>query len=273
MPDNDPTAPAFCVAAMYLFADLGSVGLDLPTIAECVRAQMVSLGIRGTIVLAGEGINGTVSGRRESIAELVGWLRQDAVFEGRLRELAPVFSGCASQVFARTLVKVRPEIVTMRRPIADPRRQVGAYVDPTQWNALVDDPDVLLIDARNDFEVRLGTFVSSDGRRSINPSTASFAEFPGSVERELGASTSRTVAMFCTGGIRCEKATSYLLAQGFEDVRHLRGGILGYLARVSPAKSRWEGACFVFDERFAVGHGLRPVEQAGSRPQQLEPRA
>lgn len=259
MTDTGTMRPPVCVAAMYLFADLGSIGIDLGEIGGFLRERMAEAGVRGTIVLAPEGINGTIAGSDEAVAGLVDLLRGDARLGGRLGGLRPTVSWCGSQPFGRGVVKVRPEIVTLRAAGVDPRERVGAYVEPEEWNALVDDPDVLVVDTRNDFEVRMGTFVSRDGRRAINPRTSSFGAFPGFVEREL-REPRRTVAMFCTGGIRCEKATSYLLARGFTDVRHLRGGILGYLGSIEATESRWEGACFVFDERVAVGHGLVPAD-------------
>lgn len=253
---------------MYLFADLGSNGIDLDAIANDLRASMADLGIRGTLILAPEGINGTIAGSDRAIQDLIDFLRMDVRLLGRLAGLTPAISMCSKQPFARARVKVRPEIVTLREPDADPTKRVGVYVEPHEWNAVVDNPDVLLIDTRNDFEVRLGTFVASDGSRAMNPKIPSFGDFPRFVERALGSARHRPIALFCTGGIRCERASSYLLGKGFGDVRHLRGGILGYLDLIAPDDSRWSGSCFVFDDRVALGHGLRPIGPSMSGTEQ-----
>lgn len=259
MPDVETLPKPMCVAAMYVFTSIAIEEDHLHIVADRIRSCMRDHGIRGTLILASEGINGTVAGAQSDIDGLVAFLRSSDVAAGAFMALSVSLSYCDQIPFQRALVKVRPEIVTMRRPQADPIERVGEYVDPAEWNSLVDDPEVLLIDTRNDFEVRMGTFVSFDGRRATNPETTSFTDFPAFVDRDLAGSRDRTVAMFCTGGIRCEKATSYLLAEGFQNVRHLRGGILSYLREQPPGpRSRWQGECFVFDDRVALGHGLVP---------------
>ena len=231
------------VAALYRFAALP----DYRELREPLLRFCRDRGARGTLLLAEEGINGTVAGPRAVVDAVLARLRSDprlAGFEHResLHHAPP---------FQRMKVKLKREIVTMGVPGIDPRRSVGSYVEPQDWDALVDDPEVLLVDTRNDYEVGIGTF-----RGAVNPGTRSFRDFPAWVREHLDPQRHRKVAMFCTGGIRCEKATGYLLQEGFEAVYHLRGGILRYLEEVSTAEERWQGECFVFDERVAVNHQL-----------------
>lgn len=208
-------------------------------------------GIRGTILLAQEGINGTVVGSPEGIAGLLEWLRSDprlANLEHKESHVSP-----EDKTFYRMKVRLKKEIVTLGVEGINPNEVVGTYVDPEEWNRLIEDPDVLLIDTRNDYEVEIGTF-----RGAVDPHTKSFREFPTWVQQNLDSAKHKKVAMFCTGGIRCEKATSYMLKQGFEEVYHLKGGILKYLEEVPKEKSAWEGECYVFDHRVAVDHNLAP---------------
>ncbi|SEQ85657.1 UPF0176 protein [Solimonas aquatica] len=237
--------PSHLVAALYHFADLP----DYLALREPLRAVCAQAGVKGTLLLASEGINGTIAGSREGIDAVLGYLRADA----RLAGLEHKESFADTPPFARLKIKLKREIVTMGKPGVDPRKLVGTYVEPAQWNALLDQPDVLLIDTRNDYEVKVGTF-----RNAVSPQTQSFREFPAFVDQQLSAQKQRPIAMFCTGGIRCEKATAYLREQGFENVYHLRGGILKYLEQIPPEQSRWQGECYVFDERVALGHGLTP---------------
>lgn len=230
---------------MYQFTPVDSPG----ALRAPLREQMGRHGIRGTLLLADEGINGTVAGERAGIDALLAWLRDDARFPG----LTHKESFAEAMPFKRAKVRLKREIVTMGVPGIDPRQSVGTYVDPRDWNALVDDPGVTLIDTRNGYEVALGTF-----RGAADPETDSFRAFPRYVDEHLDPEQHPKVAMFCTGGIRCEKATAYLKQRGFKDVFHLRGGILKYLEEVPPEQSRWDGECYVFDERVSVGHGLRP---------------
>ena len=244
----DPVEPVV-VAALYRFTRFTDVAaLRAPLDAIC-RAHRV----RGTLLLAPEGINGTIAGSSAGIASVVAYIR---TLPG-CADLDVKLSSAAAMPFHRLKVRIKREIVTMGEPDVDPQAGSGTYVEPEQWNALIADPDTIVIDTRNDYEVAIGTFAGA-----INPNTASFSDFPAwfrSVRDEiLGDGRQPRVAMFCTGGIRCEKSTAFLRQEGVEDVRHLKGGILKYLETVAEETSRWHGECFVFDERVAVGHGLAP---------------
>ncbi len=233
------------VCALYHFATLD----DYQAWREPLLDIMMDEQLRGTLLLAREGINGTVAGSRTGIDRLLAFLRADL----RLAGLVAKESFDESQPFHRARVKLKQEIVTMGVPDIDPNHIVGTYVAPADWNALIDDPDVTVIDTRNEYEVQIGTF-----KNAINPHTTSFREFPAYAEANLDPTRHKRVAMFCTGGIRCEKSTAYLKSQGFEEVYHLQGGILKYLEEVPPEDSRWEGECFVFDNRVSVNHQLEP---------------
>ena len=238
---------SYKVAAFYQFAVLP----DFRELREPLRAFCAGLGLKGSILLAAEGINGTVAGSDDGIDALVEELRHGALFGGRLDHLELKFSRAAAMPFGRMKVRLKKEIVTLGDAKADPTRQVGIYVEPTDWNALIASPDTLVIDTRNAFEVAMGTFEGA-----LDPRIASFGQFREFAAQQLDPGKHRKIAMFCTGGIRCEKASSLLLAQGFGEVYHLKGGILRYLEEVPEAESRWRGECFVFDERVALGHGL-----------------
>jgi UPF0176 protein len=240
------------VAALYQFVPLP----DFRELKDPLHKLCLDLGIRGTLLLAQEGINGTVAGSHEAIDALMTELREGALFMGRLDNLELKFSTATEMPFQRMKVRLKKEIVTLGDPQTDPLRRVGTYVTPAEWNRLLDEAGIVLLDTRNDFEVEMGTFEGA-----VDPRIKRFSEFKDFVKNELDPAQHRKVAMFCTGGIRCEKASSYMLAQGFEEVFHLKGGILKYLEEVPEAESRWNGGCFVFDERVALGHGL--VEQAG----------
>ncbi|MDK8265974.1 UPF0176 protein [Pseudomonas oryzihabitans] len=231
------------VAALYKFVTLD----DYVQLREPLLQTLLAHDVRGTLLLAEEGINGTVSGSREGIDAVLAWLRADA----RLVDIDHKESYCAEQPFYRTKVKLKKEIVTLGVPGVDPNRRVGTYVEPRDWNALVDDPEVLVIDTRNDYEVGIGSF-----KGAIDPQTKSFRDFPAYIREHFDPARHRKVAMFCTGGIRCEKASSFMLQEGFPEVFHLKGGILKYLEEVPAAESRWEGECFVFDNRVTVTHDL-----------------
>ena len=239
---------AYKVAAFYQFVALP----DCRELREPLRALCASLGLRGTVLLAAEGINGTMAGTAADIDSLVRELQAGALFGGRLDQLELKFSGSADMPFRRLKVRLKKEIVTLGDPEADPSRQVGTYVDAAEWNALLGSSDVLVLDTRNRFEVAMGTFEGA-----VDPELSSFGEFRAYADGHLDPKRHRRIAMFCTGGIRCEKASSHLLARGFAEVYHLKGGILNYLEQVPPSESRWRGECFVFDERVALGHGLR----------------
>lgn len=236
---------AAVIAAFYKFIALH----DLEALRKTYHEGFTRLQIRGTLLLAAEGINGTLAGTRENVAAALKMLRDDS----RLAELEHRESSARCVPFRRLKVRCKREIVGLGRSEADPTRQIGVYVEPKAWNDLIRDPDTLVIDTRNDYEYALGSFVGA-----VDPGTGSFRGFPDFVNRELGGARGRKIATFCTGGIRCEKATAFLLAQGFEQVYHLKGGILKYLEEIPPDDSLWRGECFVFDERVSLGPGLRP---------------
>ncbi len=232
------------VVALYRFVSIAD--------PDALRAELLDLcraeGLRGTILIAHEGINGTVAGPPEGTAVLLA--RLEALCAIGLGEVK--HSSAADWPFARMKVRVRPEIITMRAPEADPSRHAGTYVAPSDWNALIEAENVLLLDTRNTYETKLGTFEGA-----VDPKIESFTQFKDFVET-LDPTAHRKVAMFCTGGIRCEKASAYMLSKGFDQVFHLKGGILKYLEEVPAECSRWNGECYVFDERVAVRHGLAP---------------
>jgi UPF0176 protein len=234
----------FTVAALYHFTRF-----DDP---EAVRAPLARLccaqGISGTLLLAREGINGTIAGSCEAVDQVLAHIR---ALPG-CADLEWKESTATTQPFRRLKVRLKREIVTMGQPDVDPRARVGHYVAPADWNALIAAPDVAVIDTRNDYEVAIGSF-----KGAVNPETASFRDFPEWWEANKARFHNKRIAMFCTGGIRCEKSTNYLLGQGVGEVYHLKGGILKYLEEVPPEQSTWEGACFVFDGRVSVGHGLQ----------------
>jgi UPF0176 protein len=236
------------VAALYQFAALP----DFRELREPLRALAAGLGLKGSVLLAHEGINGTVAGSDEAIDAFVRELQHGPLFGGRLDNLELKFSSAAEMPFQRLKIRLKKEIVTLGDTAADPTRQVGTYVEPSDWNELIAAPDTLVIDTRNAFEVAMGTFEGA-----IDPGIKSFGQFKEFAAEKLDPTRHKRIAMFCTGGIRCEKASAYLLAQGFNEVYHLKGGILRYLEGVPEAESRWRGECFVFDERVALGHGLR----------------
>ncbi|MBA3448174.1 MAG: rhodanese-related sulfurtransferase [Pseudaminobacter sp.] len=235
--------PSFRVAALYRFCRLEAFEALRAPLAEFCRDH----GVKGTLLLAREGVNGTVAGGEAAIAALIGWL--EAVPE--LAGLEIKFSSASEMPFHRMKVKLKREIVTMGVEGIDPLSGAGAYVAPRDWNALISDPDTLVIDTRNDYEVSIGTFEGA-----VDPRTKTFREFPGWVSRHRQELEGRKVAMFCTGGIRCEKATAYVKSLGLDEVFHLKGGILKYLEEVPAEESLWRGECFVFDERVSVSHGL-----------------
>ncbi|HZV61702.1 MAG TPA: rhodanese-related sulfurtransferase [Methylophilaceae bacterium] len=231
------------VAALYKFASLPDFkDMQAPLLAQCNE-----YGIKGTLLLAQEGINGTVAGSRDGIDALLQYLRTDE----RLADIDHKESFAETMPFYRMKVRLKKEIVTLGVPGIDPNKKVGTYVPPKRWNSLISDPDVLVVDTRNAYEYEIGTF-----KGAIDPHTETFREFPEFVHKNLDPAKHKKVAMFCTGGIRCEKASAYMLEQGFEEVYHLQGGILKYLEEVPAEESLWEGECFVFDQRVAVKQGL-----------------
>jgi UPF0176 protein len=236
------------VAALYQFAALP----DFRELREPLRALAAGLGIKGSVLLAHEGINGTVAGSDEGIDAFVRELQHGPLFSGRLGNLELKFSTATGMPFQRLKIRLKKEIVTLGDAAVDPTQLVGTYVEPSDWNVLISAPDTLVIDTRNAFEVAMGTFEGA-----IDPGIKSFGQFKDFAAENLDPAKHRRIAMFCTGGIRCEKASAYLLARGFDEVYHLKGGILRYLEGVPEQDSRWRGECFVFDERVALGHGLR----------------
>jgi UPF0176 protein len=231
------------VSALYHFVTLD----NFKSLRKPLYDFMIEHQIKGTLLLAKEGINGTVAGSPSSIGRLHRWLRSD----DRLKDLRTKESYDESMPFYRTRVKLKKEIVTMGVTGIDPNHVVGTYVKPENWNELISDPDVTLVDTRNDYEVAIGSF-----KNAINPETETFRQFPDFVEKNMHPGKHKKVAMFCTGGIRCEKSTAYLKQQGYEEVYHLQGGILKYLETVPEEESLWQGECFVFDNRVSVNHHL-----------------
>ena len=225
----------------------------LPALQQELKALAEQGSVRGTILLAEEGVNGTISGPDAGVTAVLDRLRQLPGLGG----LEAKFSRAEQQTFHRLKVRLKREIVTMGCPTVKPAEQVGTYVPPEQWNALIADPDTLVVDTRNRYEVEVGSFAGA-----IDPRTESFREFPAWVEQTLRPLVEETqpkaIAMFCTGGIRCEKSTAYLLQQGFENVHHLQGGILKYLEEIPEERSSWQGECYVFDQRVSVNHQLQP---------------
>ncbi|MBT7399129.1 MAG: rhodanese-related sulfurtransferase [Hellea sp.] len=234
----------FTVAALYHFTSL----LDYKNLKSPLSDMCELLEIKGTILLASEGINGTVAGTDIAVIQLIEYLRKDK----RLKNLEYKLSKSREMPFYRMKVRLKKEIVTMGVAGVDPNRVVGTYVEPKNWNNLINDPDVILIDTRNDYEVEIGSF-----KGAINPDTSNFREFPAWVQDNREKLENKKIAMFCTGGIRCEKASSYMKENGFNDVYHLKGGILKYLETQPQKGSLWKGDCFVFDQRVAVKHALK----------------
>jgi len=231
------------VCALYKFVILD----DYPSLRAPLLQTMLDNDVKGTLLLAHEGINGTISGSRQGVNNLLEWLKKD----DRFSDITLKESYDDAIPFNRTKVKLKKEIVTMGVENIDPNKIVGTYVRPEDWNRLISDPEVLLVDTRNDYEVKIGTF-----QNAINPETETFRQFPDYVEKNLDPQKHKKVAMFCTGGIRCEKSTAFLKEKGFDNVYHLEGGILKYLEKIPQEKSMWQGECFVFDNRVAVNHQL-----------------
>ena len=253
MTDNTTALPrpethgAFLVAALYHFVTLpGFTELRQPLQALCEES-----GVKGTLLLAREGINGTIAGPDEGIRKVLAFLRAQPEFTA----LEHKESRASHMPFVRLKVKLKKEIVTMGVENIDPNEVVGTYLNPREWNELIADPDTILIDTRNDYETAIGLF-----KGAVDPDIKTFREFPGWVRDNPGLHNKPKIAMYCTGGIRCEKATAFMKQEGFEEVYHLKGGILKYLEEVPEEESLWEGACFVFDERVSVTHGLKEGE-------------
>jgi UPF0176 protein len=234
----------YTVCALYKFARLENYA-DL---RQPLFNVMDSNNVRGTVLLANEGVNGTISGSRQSVDTVLAWLNSHESLE----PITTKESSTSESPFKRTKVKLKKEIVTMGVEGIDPQKSVGTYIPPKEWNSLISNPEVLLIDTRNEYEYEIGTF-----KNAVNPHTTTFREFPQYVEDNLDPEKHKKVAMFCTGGIRCEKSTAFLKGKGFDEVYHLQGGILKYLEEVPEKETMWEGECFVFDDRVAVNHQLK----------------
>jgi len=235
----------YIVCALYKFVRLD----NHESLRQPLLDLMLAESVRGTLLLATEGVNGTIAGSRESVDQVLDWLRKVP----GLAELDCKESVSDKLPFKRSRVKLKKEIVTMGVTDIDPQNAAGTYVEPKDWNALIEDPDVVLIDTRNDYECEVGSFIGA-----LNPDTESFREFPAYAKQHLDKNKHKKIAMFCTGGIRCEKSTAYLREQGFDEVYHLKGGILKYLEEVPEEASLWRGECFVFDDRVTVNHQLQP---------------
>ncbi len=236
-------------AVVYKFVDLP----DFESLREPLKACCLEHEIKGTLHLAPEGINGTLAGTPKNIQAVLNYLRQDPRFSDLTHREYPT----PALPFGRMKVKLKKEIVTFRVENAHPKKAVGTYVKPEDWNPIISDPDVFVIDTRNDYEVKIGTF-----KHAVDPSIKAFVDFPDYVQKHMDPKRHKKVAMFCTGGVRCEKASSYLLQENFETVYHLEGGILNYLAHVPESESLWEGECFVFDDRVAFGNELKPSQHS-----------
>jgi UPF0176 protein len=239
--------PEFTIAAFYRFHPLE----DTAHIRENLLPALKNLGVKGSVLLAREGVNGTIAAPAHNIEAAL----QAIITLCDLPELDRKYSTAPTLPFLRLKVRLKKEIVTIGNAAANPNEHVGEYIEAKDWNALISDPDVIIIDTRNDYEVRVGSF-----QNAIDPHTEKFSDFPKWVDSNLDNMKGKKIATFCTGGIRCEKATSYMKLKGFEKVYHLKGGILKYLEDVAPEQSLWNGACYVFDERVAVGHGLKIAE-------------
>ena len=237
----------YLVTAFYHFAKNEQyVELQQPILEFCQKQQL-----KGTILLASEGINGTIAGNKDSVTLFHDYIKNNDLFNGLFKNLEHKESWSKENPFYRMKVRLKKEIVALGVEGVSPTKQVGQYVRPEDWNELISDPDTIIIDTRNDYEVDIGSF-----KNAINPNTKTFREFPDYVDKYLDPDKHKKIAMFCTGGIRCEKATSLMLERGFNEVYHLQGGILKYLEKVPEDKSLWNGECFVFDQRVAVKHNL-----------------
>ncbi len=246
---NPSVSPDILIATFYKFVELS----DYEDLQAVFLTAAEERGIRGSILLAREGLNATISGMQGPLESFLTFLRTDA----RLADLECKYSVASEQPFKKMKVRLKREIVALGQERVDPLKKVGTYIEPREWNELVSQEDVILIDTRNVYETVIGTF-----KGAVDPYLDRFRDFPEYVQEHLDRNKHKKVAMFCTGGIRCEKASSWMLEQGFENVYHLKGGILKYLEEVPPEESLWEGHCFVFDERVAVDHALQPVNYA-----------
>ncbi len=234
------------ISAFYKFVEIK----DCKSLQASLKDVMLANEVKGTIIVSPEGINGTISGRADALARVMSFIRSDE----RFADLEDKISYNNEYPFERTKVKVKKEVIPLGAPV-NPSKAVGIYVEPEEWDSLIEDPETIVIDTRNKYEVELGTF-----KGAVNPDTNKFNELPEYVAKNLDPKKHRKIAMFCTGGIRCEKFSSYLVELGYENVYHLKGGILKYLEKIPQEKGSWEGDCYVFDERIGVGYGLKPTD-------------
>ncbi|MDC0127589.1 rhodanese-related sulfurtransferase [Methylophilaceae bacterium] len=239
---------SFFITAFYHFVALN----DIKSIQPIIQDYCDKNSIKGTILIANEGINGTISGEEKNILDFHAFIKNDLIFSKAFDGIDYKGSWSKKNPFYRMKVRLKKEIVTLGIPEVSPTKKVGIYVKPEDWNKLINDPDITLIDTRNGYEVDIGTF-----KNAINPNTSSFRELPKYIKKNLSPKKNKKVAMFCTGGIRCEKASAYMLKEGFNEVYHLQGGILKYLEIIPEAESLWQGECFVFDQRVAVTNELK----------------
>ncbi len=249
--DSQTSSKTVMVCALYQFIRITNHADNHPQFQRALLERMQAAGIRGTLLLASEGINGTIAGNSARLIAFVQWLQGLPWLQGKSKmQIKTSFTD--ELPFKRSRVKLKKEIVTMGVDGIDPIRAAGTYVDPENWNALIDDADVVVIDTRNEYEIAVGRF-----ENSVNPRTTHFREFPKYVQENLASFKGKKVAMYCTGGIRCEKSTALLKGMGVENVYHLKGGILKYLQNIPRSETRWQGECFVFDERVTVDHELQ----------------
>ena len=233
----------YTIAALYRFTPIAEPAV----LRDALLAEFTKLNICGTLLVAAEGINGTLAGTAEDVQKMLALLTHTCGLERDDYK----FSSAEFKPFQRLKVRVKKELITFKQASADPTKQVGQYLNPTEWNALVENPDVIVLDTRNLYETEIGTF-----DKAVVPPIHKFTEFADFVRTQMAEDKNKKIAMFCTGGIRCEKASAFMLAEGFPEVYHLKGGILKYLEETAPEQSKWRGSCYVFDERVAVGHGL-----------------
>ena len=242
------TVTKFLTVAFYHFAEIQTYQAFQDPLLNFCNTQ----NIKGTILLAEEGINATISGQKDAVLALIQYIKYDKIFNDKFNTLSYKESWASTNPFYRMKVRLKKEIVALGVKGISPIKKVGQYIKPEDWNQLLQDPEIVLIDTRNDYEFDIGTF-----KNAVNPKTKTFREFPKFVENKLDPKQHKKIAMFCTGGIRCEKATSFMLKKGFQEVYHLQGGILKYLETIPEEESLWSGECFVFDQRVAVAHGLQ----------------
>jgi UPF0176 protein len=241
----------YTVCALYRFTPLA----DAPAMQQALKAELAALDMCGILLVAPEGINGTLAGSEDAVRKMLDILKEKTGLNADENEIK--FSTSKDKPFRKLRVRLKKEIITFKQAEADPSKRVGKYISPQEWDDLAQDPDVVLLDTRNDYETNLGIF-----KGAIDPNIKHFTHFADYVRNTLDPKKHKKIALYCTGGIRCEKASAFMLAEGFEEVYHLKGGILKYLEEIPPEKSSWQGDCFVFDRRVALGHGLAELQDS-----------